>query len=204
MKYIILIISLLSLTSCFSQIHPIYDLNRPFDDTGLYFKDLNSDLDKYVGTWVWEENSNRLTVVLQKSVMHNMFDRYQEDIIVGNYKYEENGVIIIDTMTNPAPLPNLSSDVFSIKLWSSNRSPNISELYGRILDPIRSYYASYNLECYYTPPGLSPIGSTTPGEPAKMRFAAISNGLLSTPWDQPLDTRPVTSRIPYDIIMLKQ
>ncbi|WOI22312.1 DUF6705 family protein [Nonlabens ulvanivorans] len=210
-NYINILLLLVPLTFLYGQspIYPIYNngVNLPDDYTNVYFKDLNNDLDKYVGTWIWEENGNKLTVVLQKSVMHNMFDRYQEDILVGNYKYEENGVVIIDTMTNPAPLTGVSDDEFFIDLWGDNKSPDLIAISGFLVDPIRSY-AGYHLECTYTPPSLSPIGSTVPVEPAQMRWVIIPYGFLGIDsWDltETIDrTLPITSRVPLDLMMVKQ
>jgi len=162
-------------------------------------------LDKYVGTWIWEENGNKLTVVLQKSLMHNMYDRYQADILVGNYKYEENGALIVDTMTNPMPNPNLIEDIYYLRLSGYFRSPTLMSTYGNFRDPVQSQYAGYDLRCLYIEPLLVDIGSTQTMEPIKMRWVIIATGYNRSSIDEVIDTtRPFMPRVPNDVNLVKQ
>jgi hypothetical protein len=170
------------------------------DTDGAYFKDINDDLDKYEGIWVWEENGNKLTIVLEKSIQDDWFPSHYEDLIVGNYKYEENGIVIVDTMTNPIINPNLTDDGYHITLWGDNKTPFITYMRGVFVDPVRSEYASYDLWCDYITPVLS-----LPNEPKQIRLTVILSGYTRNSIDEVIDTTlPYGSRIPQDVILTKQ
>ena len=69
-----------------------------------YIKDMDNDLDKFVGTWKWTSPTNPNTYfeinffkVLRWNA--NNINNYFKDKIFGNYKYVENGVIITNTLT---------------------------------------------------------------------------------------------------------
>ncbi|TRW23345.1 hypothetical protein FMM05_14220 [Flavobacterium zepuense] len=92
-----------------SPILPINDANYP-EATGAYYKDLNNDLNRYVGTWKYTNGTTSLTVTLQKKVMQHIINApygYYEDLVIGEYKYILNGVEKINTLplltsiTNP-------------------------------------------------------------------------------------------------------
>lgn len=200
---------LLSCSSAFCQspVYPIFNngQNLPDDDSNVYFKDINNDLDKYEGIWIWEENGNKLTVALEKKVQHYLFDEYYEDIIVGNYKYEENGVVIIDTMTNPLPDPDIISGTNYIQVWGYNQSPGIMHLIGRCDDPIRSHYADFELYLQYISPNLVPIGSSQSLEAEKLKWTIIATGFSRSSLDQVIDTsRPFMPRVPNNVVLVKQ
>jgi hypothetical protein len=170
------------------------------DTDGAYFKDINDDLDKYEGIWVWEENGNKLTIVLEKSIQDDWFPSHYEDLIVGNYKYEENGIVIVDTMTNPIINPNLTDDGYHITLWGDNKTPFITYMRGVFVDPVRSYYADYGIFCHYISPILS-----LPGEPKQIKFMVIVESLARTRTGDYVDsTTPHEPRIPYDVVLTKQ
>lgn len=65
------------------------DPNLPED---TYYKDLNNDLDKFVGTWKWQEDGQIFTITFEKKTHVNnpTFNQF-EDMIIGEYKYEVNG-----------------------------------------------------------------------------------------------------------------
>jgi hypothetical protein len=82
-------------------IRPMY--NSPIELTsGSYSKDLDNDLNPFIGEWKWEEGNNSLTIQFQKIEMyHNNSNQYfndYEDELVGDYKYIENGVEVINTL----------------------------------------------------------------------------------------------------------
>jgi len=69
---------------------------------GAYYKDINNDLNKFIGTWKYTNGTTTLTITLQKKVMlQNTLDslNFYEDILVGEYKYVENGVEKINTLS---------------------------------------------------------------------------------------------------------
>ncbi|MCW4468033.1 hypothetical protein OGH69_03570 [Flavobacterium sp. MFBS3-15] len=116
----IFIIALLFGMGCRAQT-PIKSLYE--DDTdisGAYYKDLYNDLDNFVGTWKYTDGTTSLTITLEKremQVFNNGKNHYYADFLVGEYKYIENGVEIINT------LPRLTSNI--INPWNFNIVGNI-------------------------------------------------------------------------------
>jgi len=78
---------------------PLYKNSR--DTQGAYYKDTYNDLDKLLGTWQYSNGTTTLILILQKRTMQPFsdgFKEYTEDVIVGEYKYVENGVEKINTL----------------------------------------------------------------------------------------------------------
>jgi len=68
---------------------------------GAYYKDLNDELTKFTGTWKYTNGTTSFTIVFQKKAMFfNSEDNYYEDILIGEYKYIENGVEKVNTLPN--------------------------------------------------------------------------------------------------------
>lgn len=70
---------------------------------GAYYKDTHNDLNNYEGTWKYTNGTTSLTITLQKKEMQvtsnaSYTKSYYEDILVGGYKYVENGVEKINTI----------------------------------------------------------------------------------------------------------
>jgi hypothetical protein len=85
-----------------SPVLPLISTN-PEITQGAYYKDLNNELDKFTGTWKFNDiNTNiSFTIVLKKKAMfYNSYDNYYEDILVGEYKYTQNNIPIINTLSN--------------------------------------------------------------------------------------------------------
>jgi hypothetical protein len=105
-KYLILLVFILVQTSQAQQ--QIIPLNSDYDnlmENDNYIKDINGDLDKFVGTWKWVDPSNPntyLEIVFIKFINYKLahYAKFYMDQIVGNYKYVENGVLIVDTLNN--------------------------------------------------------------------------------------------------------
>ena len=104
MKNIILI-TILFLSNMVNSQNVISLTNKKHEDkkNGNYFKDTNGSLDPFIGIWVWENTTNtaKMTIKLVKKEMHdgNGIVDYKEDILMGGYKYVENGIVIIDNLT---------------------------------------------------------------------------------------------------------
>ena len=66
---------------------------------GTYYKDLNNDLNKFEGTWKWENGNNSFTIVLEKKeqILFSRSNQYN-DLLIGEYKYVENGVEIVNSL----------------------------------------------------------------------------------------------------------
>lgn len=89
--------------SCKSQSIVPLDSKRHKTPDNSYFKDLNGELDKFVGTWKMTVNDTILTIVIEKKEKVIINNRYF-DILVGEYSYTINGEEIVNT------LPNLSQN----------------------------------------------------------------------------------------------
>ncbi|MCO6147539.1 DUF6705 family protein [Flavobacterium sp. NRK1] len=96
--------------SCISKAQTIKSL---YDDEyttveGVYYKDTHNDFDNFTGTWKYTSGTTSLTITLQKKTMipskYGSADIFQ-DMLVGEYKYIENGIVKINT------LPQLSLDL---------------------------------------------------------------------------------------------
>ena len=97
-KNIILVIAFQLTLSCQSQT-PIYTIGEsPANKAiGSYIKDTNNTLNKFVGTWTFNQNSQVFTITLQKAEMVNILNEYYKDMIKGSYVYSINNSIIVNT-----------------------------------------------------------------------------------------------------------
>lgn len=101
MKHLYLILVFVCLGCKTPTIVPLY--NTDIDQSGVYYKDTYNDFDKFVGTWKYTNGSTSLTIVLQKKIQHTVYKNngayYDMDFIIGGYKYIENGVEKINTLS---------------------------------------------------------------------------------------------------------
>jgi hypothetical protein len=90
--------------SCKSQILDAYDNNTIVGKLdGAYYKDLNNFRDQFVGTWVYSHGTTSLTIKIQKRdnlLYFNGLNTYNQDVLIGEYKYIENGIEKINTLDN--------------------------------------------------------------------------------------------------------
>ncbi len=98
-KILIILITFISF-SCKAQqpVIPLEDLGTDFAN-GTYLKDVNNDLDKFVGTWIMTTPISKLTIKLRKIEQYNR-GSYFLDVLVGEYKYELNGSTVVNTLPN--------------------------------------------------------------------------------------------------------
>jgi hypothetical protein len=81
---------------------PIIDIYSDYDDeiTGTYYKDINGLLNKFEGTYVYQNGNQRFKLILVKKEMQYN-SRYYQDLIIGGYQYiDENGVELGNTLAN--------------------------------------------------------------------------------------------------------
>jgi len=138
--------------SCVAQTYPMESNDYVSNETGVYFNDQNNNLDKFEGTWIYEDANSKLTIVLQK-IEYFKTGSAHSDVVVGNYVYEKNGVEVINTLTNPATSQG-SDDIYHIEMYGFR---NPSKIVGDFEDPIRSKWAEYTL--YLTYDGSHPANS---------------------------------------------
>jgi hypothetical protein len=95
LKIVLFILSLVSALSCKAQTAELFHYDTYLPE-GTYYKDLNNDLDKFVGTWKYQQGNTVLTIVLQKKThVLNTLNKYY-DLIIGEYKYEVDGQIVLN------------------------------------------------------------------------------------------------------------
>ncbi len=96
----ILPILLVSL-GCRAQ-YPVIDLKQ--DDgrnaiPDIYLKDMYNVLDPFVGTYLYTNGNTSLKIILEKRTQ--AYDGYKyEDLLVGEYRYVENGVEKVNTLND--------------------------------------------------------------------------------------------------------
>lgn len=105
-----------------SPIYPLIDAGEA--KVGAYYKDLDNELDPFVGTWLYTSGNNALTVTLQKKVMAHIdiagFN-YYEDTLIGEYKYVENGVIKINTLPQmQLNIPSYNHNITDVIILRNN------------------------------------------------------------------------------------
>ena len=110
MKKITLAFLLLIIVNCKAQV--IIPLNNAHVEipSGAYLMDTEYELNKYIGTWKYQNGNEVLIITLDKYLQHS-FRGYFKDILIGEYKYvDNNGVTIINTL--PSMTANLSSPLY--------------------------------------------------------------------------------------------
>ena len=115
MKNIYKILILASYTSLFAQspIINIAETRDVYNIEGAYYKDVDSVLNDFEGTWVMTTNNNDgttsyLKIRLRKvALQYNAFRKSYSDELVGVYQYIDHGVEKVNTLShfNDAILP---------------------------------------------------------------------------------------------------
>ena len=67
------------------------------EDVVYYYKDVNGDLNKFLGTWKFEDNTTELIIKIYLNAHADYFGSYYDDIYI-KFKYIENGIVIYDTL----------------------------------------------------------------------------------------------------------
>ncbi len=115
---LIIILSLFSFISCKAQITPIYNEEDVPSYTNTYFKDIDNDFDPYIGTWKWENGNNSLEIIFNKVIHNDEGHGDFSDNLVGEYKYIENGVVLVNSF--PQLMLDVPGEVPNIELHNDN------------------------------------------------------------------------------------
>lgn len=195
MKNIItLIIIALSILSCKAQ-NPIVGLDARQHNTpnGAYYKDLNSELNKFEGTWKFTNNDVEFTIVLDK-ITQLQIDQDFRDYLIGEYSYSENNTELINTL--PLNLNEENSIGGSYILMPNERpscstcTPNERRINMYFSDPERKYLQNTIVLRYI-------VNSSPPQMEAKIYQE--HGGIL------PYNDAPTVPRVPYgEYLMVKQ
>ena len=98
MKNILKILFLLLTITSNSQIINIKDDNGIIVP-GAYYKDVDSVLDAFEGTWLYTNGNISLKILLVKKVGHYN-GLYTDDFICGGYEYKINNQVLITTLSD--------------------------------------------------------------------------------------------------------
>jgi hypothetical protein len=86
---------------------------------GAYYKDLDNDYDRFEGTWEYHNGMDTLKIVLVKREMqyidnsgYSIGPSYYQDMLVGEYRYVENGIEKVNTLG----YLNINNDPLSFNL----------------------------------------------------------------------------------------
>ncbi|TQD40706.1 DUF6705 family protein [Haloflavibacter putidus] len=206
MKKIIYFISLLSFTflSCKAQtgIMPLNtsSIGKP---KNIYYKDLNNELDKYEGTWKYQNGSTSFIITLEKIEKHYSpdFEIYY-DLMTGEYQYIENGIEIINTLpqltqnTSNVHKGNIGGSAIIDKdqiLVCEDCAPNEKRVKLYFNDPARDYLNDSMV--------LQTLQEDNPviNQQGKIKVTILGGEIMIPP------NVPPAPRIPYgEYIMLKQ
>ena len=188
MKKIIFIITVLISISCSSQ--QTISLSNYNGSNDLvnnnYIKDIDGILDKFVGTWEWNNGSTTIFRIKFVKVLHNKtsnIETYFEDEILGGYQYILNGVEVVNTLnftTNFTETP--TSYINFSPLLTSIDSPDFTNLHiiandkiknkscgakftiqNATSNPLTAQWKLYNIEIYRPENlGVKPVGFSIP------------------------------------------
>jgi hypothetical protein len=67
------------------------------DNTVYYYKDIDDDLNKFLGTWIYQDTTKELIVKFYLHI-HNESGGTYYDEIYAKFKYTENSVVIYNTL----------------------------------------------------------------------------------------------------------
>ncbi len=68
-------------------------------NTYYYYKDINGDLDKFLGTWKYQDNDKELIITIHKLLHQPAGGNFHDEIYI-KFKYTENGIVIYDTLND--------------------------------------------------------------------------------------------------------
>jgi len=98
-----LIVILISLTTTFfyaqEQIIPLTEIGEINEQENVtyYYKDIDGDLNKFLGTWKLQDANKELIVTFYLNEHYNLGGTFYDEIYA-KFKYSENGTIIYNTL----------------------------------------------------------------------------------------------------------
>jgi len=116
--YLLFILFLIPLWSCKAQTIVPYDSDEEVlvPNSGDYYKDTNNEFNKYEGEWKWENalSNSEITFILKKEIEVDADDdNFTYDLLVGEYRYMENGQEIVNTLS-AIDNPNITGELHNI------------------------------------------------------------------------------------------
>lgn len=184
MKYLI-VIFICFMISCKSQ-SPVITLgdgtiNIPQNS---YQKDIENVLNKFSGTWVYNENGKIFSVTLNKAEMVKLINYYVDEL-QGSYSYSNNGNIIVNTALPVYAGKN--STIYGAILWKGD----VNKVTSYFEDPGRPKMAAEVTLTYSNQNGVE-----------KLHWQLEHTG---TSAQLPGDSAPLLDfRVPTDVYLVKQ
>lgn len=81
----------------FALMSMITNAQNDYPKDGDNIKDF--DLDKFVGTWVWEKGNDRLVLIIKKeNVLLPIGQNIRADVLYGFHQYSKNGNVLENTL----------------------------------------------------------------------------------------------------------
>ena len=97
-KYIYFTLIFFAIITCKAQ-SPVYDITDVREGIeGSYYKDINNLLDGYDGIYRYADANIEIKIALKKKVLSHGY--YYEDLVVGEFKYIKNGVVLYNSLSN--------------------------------------------------------------------------------------------------------
>lgn len=191
---IILTLLMVASISCKAQ-NPIVGLDAPSNTPkGAYYKDLNNELDKFVGTWKHENTNEQFSIKLKIKGKYFIAPDYH-DILIGEYVYNKNRVEIVNTLNNfgGKQTANLAG-AFIVKPNERPKcvscAPNERRIEMYFNDPERDYLQS-TIVLRFMPNS----------NPKQLSVVIYSNDSIILPYDD----APQEPRVPYgEYLLIKQ
>jgi hypothetical protein len=125
-------------------LQPERDIDDPNQRvSGYYYTDMYNVLDPFVGTYLYTNGNTSFKIILQKK-QHSSVGIYFEDMLIGGYRYVENGVVKVDVLNDLANnfARGTSHKISGRVIMTGNKygwtdcAPNEKWIYGSIEDPV--------------------------------------------------------------------
>ncbi|AXG68300.1 hypothetical protein KORDIASMS9_00494 [Kordia sp. SMS9] len=198
MKKVIFLIFMACISLTYAQedqiisIHQLGSHDNLDSNKSYYFKDINRDLDKFLGTWHYDDGNKKLTLVFSKQT-HFSIGKHYCDQIYARFKYEENGTVIYNTLgdfSNSARLKIVGSgfDLSNLNKMNLFYNEPTTVIYDRI--STKSLKPSPSLDIEYLP--CSTIGCNPQLKWNIIYYKEVGN------------TAPNPFKIPFDLTLTKQ
>ena len=157
-KYnITLLFIVVFLTSVNAQQLPLYQLNADNMENNT-FVDADSDLEPYVGTWLFQQGNTSFKIVLQKKT-HSYDSELNSyfDMLIGEYEYIENGVTIVNTLPllDDTSIGDFNHNIngYSLRRNFNTEPGNVRRVKLEIRDPEYPYLSDFILLRHYVDVG---------------------------------------------------
>ncbi|RZJ68878.1 MAG: hypothetical protein EOO45_14360 [Flavobacterium sp.] len=112
-----------------TPVKPLY-LKGGDNIPGAYYKDIDNDLNKFVGIWQYSDGSTVLNIeIRKKQKVHIAECNAYYDILVGEYSYVKDGVTKVNTLSvlNSPPANPYNHNIVGVSIIKKNRAPVCDE-----------------------------------------------------------------------------